>query len=290
MVMHDDSLRDCARLAGLALVEGAKGPELDGVPVQCLTLPVAVGASLETGLRTAAASALGPGVVLHATASDPDADRCCLVLERGEPLSPDFAAEGPGGLEALGERAAYWQQCHPPGQLPDSGGYRRGVLQQQIREQAERAAGRLDASSRAVLDAELRHQGLYRFEDLPLAGSYWRGVRAFPGGMGLGDLVLPPAAVPAFWQIARIVLDVAVDAQGTPQSDAYHSVLAGYHRQRALVGIERGAAPTLLRLAALADWLEQLEVGGDGVAERARLEGLQAHANRLQAVWVRAAA
>ncbi|MGM0553357.1 MAG: hypothetical protein ACQETK_06095 [Pseudomonadota bacterium] len=286
--MRADSLPDCSRLVGLPLLEGANGPELDGIPVQCLMLPAGPGATLENALRTAAANSLGPRAVLHAGAADPERERHGLVLERGDPLPADFLDVAT--LEALGERAAYWQQCHSAAGLPESDGYRRGVLQQQIREQAEYLVERMDGGARELLEAELRYQGLYRFEDLPLAGSYWHGARAYAQGPGLGDLRVPPAPVPAFWQLVRIVLGVAVDAAGVPRADAYHAVLAGYHRQRALVPVERGAAPTLLRLAALADWLEQLEAGGDGVAERVRLQGLQAHADRLQAVWVRAAA
>ncbi|WP_018871708.1 hypothetical protein [Thioalkalivibrio sp. ALJ16] len=275
-----------AAATGLDLTAGPEGAVHEGLPVQCLRVVSAVAPALEHALQQAPAGcarSLGRGV-------DPDADSVILVLERGQALRGPVAAEGPGSLEALGERAADWQGRHPASQLPVSDGYRRGVLQQQMRERADAVAEQLDIAARTVLDAELQHQGLYRFEDLPLAGSYWRSVRLYPEGAGLADLVVPPAPVPAFWQLARIALAVVVDADGQPDVARYRALLAGYNARRPLSAIERGAAPTLLRLAALDDWLSALENGADGATERQRLAALQAEAARLQGVWVRAAA
>ncbi|WP_019625205.1 hypothetical protein [Thioalkalivibrio sp. ALJT] len=273
---------------GLDLETGPEGSEHAGRPVQCLHLSPTVAPELETALEQAPAGCgrcIGRGV-------DQGPDSVFLVLERGQPLQGPVAAEGPGSLAALGERAADWQGRHPASRLPVSDGYRRGVLQQQVRERADAVAGGLGAGARTVLDAELQHQGLYRFEDLPLAGSYWRSVRLYPEGAGLADLVVPPAPVPAFWQLARIALAVIVDAAGQPDPARYRALLAGYNTRRPLNAIERGAAPTLLRLAALDDWLLALETGAesDADAARQRLVALQAEAARLQGVWIRAAA
>lgn len=284
--MNESEIQGCGELAGLTLTAGPEGPELDGRPVQCLRLPAAAAPALEQALAEVPAGcgrALGRG-------ADDAAGQVVLVLERGQAIQGTVAAEGPGSLEALGERAADWQGRHTAGALPAGDGYRRGVLQQRMRERADTITSSLDGASRAILDAELHHQGLYRFEDLPLAGSVWQTVRIYPEGAGLADLVVPPAPVPAFWQVARLALAVAVDGAGRPDAEGYRALLSGYNGRRPLTAIERGAAPTLLRLAALDDWLAALEAGADGRAERERLTALQAEAARLQGVWVRAAA
>ena len=285
--MTESEIRACGECAGLALDPGAGGPEHEGRPVQCLRVAPGAAPALEAALAEVPAGCgrvIGRGV-------DADTGQVVLVLERGQPRQDVVAAEGPGSLEALGERAADWQGRHTAGALPAGDGYRRGVLQQQMRERADAIAASLDAESRAILDAELHHQGLYRFEDLPLAGSYWQSVRVYPEGPGLADLVVPPAPVPAFWQLARIALAVAVDEAGQPDAERYRALLSGFNGRRPLAAIERGAAPTMLRLAALDDWLEELEAGaGGGAARRDRLAALQVEAARLQGVWVRAAA
>lgn len=274
----------CAATTGLALSTGPDGPELDGRPVQCLEVTAGAAPALEEAL----AQVPSGGGRLAGRGADPES--VCLVLERGQAMEASIGAEGPGSLEALGAQTADWQGLHTAEALPASDGYRRGVLQQQMRERADALAATLDGMSRTILDAELHHQGLYRFEDLPLAGSYWQSVRAFPGGVGVADLIVPPAPVPSFWQLARIALAVAVDAEGRPDAECYRALLAGYNGRRPLTAIERGAAPTMLRLAALDDWLAAIEAGNDGAAERDRLAALQAEAARLQGVWVRAAA
>ncbi|WP_373066774.1 hypothetical protein [Thioalkalivibrio sp.] len=285
--MTDSEIRACGECAGLALDPGADGPEHEGRPVQCLRVAPGTAPALEAALAEVPA---GCGRVV-ARGADADSGQVVLVLERGQPLRGGaVAAEGPGSLVALGERAAEWQDRHTAGALPAGDGYRRGVLQQQMRERADAIAASLDAASRATLDAELHHQGLYRFEDLPLAGSYWQSVRVSPEGAGLADLVAPPAPVPAFWQLARIALAVAVDDTGQPDAERYRTLLSGFNGRRPLVAIERGAAPTMLRLAALDDWLGKLEAGAGGTEQRDRLAALQAEAARLQGVWVRAAA
>ncbi|WP_017942965.1 MULTISPECIES: hypothetical protein [unclassified Thioalkalivibrio] len=284
--MTDSEIRACGEAAGLALSAGPDGAELEGRPVQCLRVAPAAAPALEQALGEAPA---GCGRVMG-RGTDADSGQALLVLERGQALQGAIAAEGPGSLEALGERAADWQGRHTAGALPAGEGYRRGVLQQQMRERADAVAASLDAESRAILDAELHHQGLYRFEDLPLAGSYWQSVRVYPEGAGLADLVVPPAPVPAFWQLARIALAVAVDAAGQPDAERYRALLSGFNSRRPLAAIERGAAPTMIRLAALDDWLGELEAGNDGSEWRDRLAALQAEAARLQGVWVRAAA
>ncbi|WP_018142328.1 hypothetical protein [Thioalkalivibrio sp. ALJ7] len=284
--MNDFEIQACSALAHLTLSVGPEGAELEGRPVQCLRLSDAAAPALEKAL---AEVPVGCGRVVG-RGIDEAQQQFVLVLERGRFLQDAAADEGPGSIEALGERAADWQGRHTAAVLPAGEGYRRGVLQQQMRERADALVATLDDGTRAILDAELHHQGLYRFEDLPLAGSYWQSVRVYPEGAGLADLVVPPAPVPAFWQLARIALAVAVDAEGRPDATRYRALLDGYNGRRPLTAIERGAAPTMLRLAALDDWLAVLEGGSGGERERDRLANLQAEAARLQGVWIRAAA
>ncbi|WP_019023532.1 MULTISPECIES: hypothetical protein [unclassified Thioalkalivibrio] len=278
--MNEHDLQACAAACGV-IIEFREGEALlAGQPVQCLRLSADAASGIEAALKDAGINPLAM--------ADADGARI-LLLDQGQALCEPLSAEGPGSLEALGERAASWQALHPASAMPEATGYRRGVLQQLLRERADALGQTLSADERETLDAELHHQSLYRFEDLPLAGSYWHSVRVYPEGAGLADLVMPPAPVPAFWQLARIALAIAVDEAGEIRADAYRSLLAGYHAKRPLAAIERGAAPTLLRLAALDDWIARRESGTTGEAERQRLVALQGHAARVQGMWVHAA-
>lgn len=278
--MNEHDRQACAEACNVRIEFHEGETLLEGQPAQCLRLSSEAAPGIEAALKDAGLTPLATG--------EADGERF-LVLDRGQALREPLSAEGPGSLEALGERAARWQAWHPASAMPEATGYRRGVLQQQLRERADALAQALSAEEREMLDAELHHQSLYRFEDLPLAGSYWRSVRVYPEGAGLADLVMPPAPVPAFWQIARVALAIAVDEAGEIRGEAYRALLAGYHARRPLAAIERGAAPTLLRLAALEDWITRRESGVAGDIERQRLEALQGHAARVQGIWVRAA-
>jgi hypothetical protein len=284
MVVSAPELSRFATATGLVLSAGLEGPVYEGRPVQCLRIAAGVAPALE---RALASPGGGWGRVI-ARAVEAASGEHLLVLERGRALPA--TATGAEALAALGAHAAEWQERHPAATLAETEGYRRGVLQQALRTRAEALLPGLDTDSRTVLDAELRHQGLYRFEDLPLAGSYWRSVRDFSVGCGLADLAIPSAPIPAFWQLARMTVELAVGADGTPDVDGYRALLSGYHRRRPLAAIERGAAPTLVRLAAFDDWLSALENAAPGRPERDRLAVLQAVSGRLQAIWVRAAA
>ncbi|WP_018139785.1 MULTISPECIES: hypothetical protein [unclassified Thioalkalivibrio] len=278
--MNEHDCQACAEACGVSIEFREGEALLAGQPVQCLRLSADAASGIEAALK-------GAGISPLATA-DADGTRI-LFLDQGQALREPLSAEGPGSLNALGERAASWQALHPASAMPEATGYRRGVLQQLLRERADALGQTLLADERETLDAELHHQSLYRFEDLPLAGSYWHSVRVYSEGAGLADLVMPPAPVPAFWQLARIALAIAVDEAGEIRADAYRALLAGYHARRPLAAIERGAAPTLLRLAALDDWIGRRESGATGEAERQRLVALQGHAARVQGMWVRAA-
>ncbi len=284
MVASAPELSRFAAATGLVLSAGMEGPAYAGRPVQCLRVAAGVAPALEEAL---AGAGVGWGRVI-ARAAEAASGEHLLVLERGQALPA--AAAGSEALAALGAHAAAWQERHPARALAETEGYRRGVLQQELRTRADAILPGLDTDSRTVLDAELHYQGLYRFEDLPLAGSYWRSVRGFPEGCGLADLAIPSAPIPAFWQLARMTLELAVGVDGTPDADCYRALLSGYHRRRPLAAIERGAAPTLVRLAALDDWLSALESEAPGRFERDRLAVLQAVSGRLQGIWVHAAA
>ncbi|WP_018861016.1 MULTISPECIES: hypothetical protein [unclassified Thioalkalivibrio] len=278
--MNENDCQACAEACGVSIEFREGEALLAGQPVQCLRLSADAASGIEAALDDAGISPLAM--------ADADGMRT-LLLDRGQALREPLSAEGPGSLDALGQQAANWQARHPASAMPDATGYRRGVLQQLLRERADSLGQTLSADERETLDAELRHQSLYRFEDLPLAGSYWHSVRVYPDGAGPADLVMPPAPVPAFWQLARIALALAVDEAGEIRGDAYRALLAGYHARRPLAAIERGAAPTLLRLAALEDWIARRESGAAGESERQRLVALQGHAARVQGLWVRAA-
>ncbi|WP_019623847.1 hypothetical protein [Thioalkalivibrio thiocyanoxidans] len=278
--MSEHELQACAEACGVSIEFREGEALLAGQPVQCLRLSADAAAGIEAALNDAGRAPLATGGA--------DGERI-LLLDRGQPLRAALSAEGPGSLEALGQRAAEWQARHPASAMPEATGYRRGVLQQLLRERADALGRDLSADERATLDTELHHQSLYRFEDLPLAGSFWQSVRVYPEGAGLADLVMPPAPVPAFWQIARLALAIAVDEAGEIRGDTYRALLAGYDAKRSLAAIERGAAPTLLRLAALEDWMARRESGATGEGERQRLVALQGQAARVQGLWVRAA-
>ncbi|WP_019569314.1 hypothetical protein [Thioalkalivibrio sp. ALE11] len=253
-------------------------------------LPVAGAAALEAAFAAARAAGAPVGLPAAGDAPQLDGDRARWVLERGNAAEPGAIASGPGTPEALGRLAARWQAWHPAEALPQDGVWRRGVLQQQLRERTEDLSATLDEQAREQLNRELHHQGLYRFEDLPVAGSFWRSVRRHGEHTGLADLTVPPAPVPAFWQLARIALAVAVSETGELDRERYRALLDGYHRERPLSAIERGAAPTLLRMAALDDWLECIEAGHAPAGPDPRLAGLQDAGTRVQSVWVRPAA
>ncbi|WP_018936397.1 hypothetical protein [Thioalkalivibrio sp. ALJ24] len=250
-------------------------------------LPAADAVALEQAFAAARAAGAALGLPGGGDAPQTAGDRACWTLEPGS--VPALDLDEPA-LQELGRLAARWQAWHPADALPASTGWRRGVLQQQLRERAEGRDAALDEAGREQLERELHHQSLYRFEDLPVAGSYWSAVRRHGEQTGLAGLVIPPAPLPAFWQLARIALTVAVDAQGELDRDRYRALLDGYHRERPLSAIERGAAPTLLRMAALDAWLGRIESGDADAGPDARLAGLQGAGTRVQSVWVRQAA
>jgi homoserine kinase type II len=176
-------------------------------------------------------------------------------------------------------------------------GYRgkRGPLRgpQLWRALVERIEPGLSASDRSLLRDELRFQGLYRFADLP------RGpVHGDPGRTGVVFGPRGTAALSGFGEACHdvLLLDLARAANNWCTVDRIHldgerlrALLGGYHAERRLRAIERGAWPVVVRAAALDAWLWALEVGadaGDPDDLRSALAARREDELMLQLAWV----
>jgi homoserine kinase type II len=161
------------------------------------------------------------------------------------------------------------------------------------RELAERIEPSLDASDRSLLRDELRFQGLYRFADLPRGPVH--------GDPGPTRVVFAPQGAAAFSGFGEacndvLLLDLARAANAWCSFDRVHldgerlrALLAGYHAERPLRAIERGAWPVVVRAAALDAWLWALEVGadaGDPEDLRSSLATRREDELPLQVAWV----
>lgn len=151
----------------------------------------------------------------------------------------------------------------------------------------------LAAEDRALLEEELRFQGLYRFQDLPTGPIH---NRPEPGRLLFTDEQI--SAVLGLELTCRdaLLLDLAVAAEawcrrpddGSLDLARVQAMLRAYHARRPLTAIERGAWPVLLRAAALRAWLEGLAAGdARGAAARASaLRRRAAEERDLQLAWV----
>jgi homoserine kinase type II len=123
----------------------------------------------------------------------------------------------------------------------------------------------LDAPKRALLDEELRFQGLYRFPDLPrgpVHADLFRDNALFAEGRISGvidfyfagvDCLLYDVAVCANdWCLVDPATDVRLDEART------RALLEACHVIRPFTALERGAWPVMLRAAALRFWLSRL--------------------------------
>ena len=158
------------------------------------------------------------------------------------------------------------------------------------RETAEALAHTLTPEEQALLQDEVRLQGLYRHADLP------RGI--IHGAPNRRRLVFGPGdtvGLTGFGHACHhvLLLDVAVAVNdccngpgGRLNRDLSAALLGAYHRLRPLSPIERGAWPVLLRQAALDGWLEALMLGQDGGPARARLELRIGEDTGLQRYWI----
>lgn len=130
------------------------------------------------------------------------------------------------------------------------------------RETAERVLPRLDKEDAALLDEEIRFQGLYRFTDLPrgvIHADLFRDNAMFEADELTGII--------DFYYACNDVLlyDLAVTANDWCSRDGGEldmtrlaAMMQAYHGERPLKPIERGAWPVMLRAAALRFWLSRL--------------------------------
>ena len=227
----------------------------------------------DSGART---SALGPGTgVLLALPSGAPADSLSV-----------------GGCRALG---AVLGRMHSS--AADFSGRREPLRGPRWwRETAQLTTGRLPAEDQALLREELQFQGLYRFADLPrgaIHGSLGRENVLFDGEQpvglaGFGEavtdvLLLDLAAAANAWCSAD---GIALDA------DRLGALLGGYHTERPLRAIERGAWPVVVRAAALDSWLATLDPRVAAADNEAAASGRAVLRNRidneamLQLHWV----
>jgi homoserine kinase type II len=158
------------------------------------------------------------------------------------------------------------------------------------RQAADTLAPYLSSGDEALLRGELRFQGLYRHADLP------RGIiHGAPNRRRLVFNERGELGLTGFGHACRhaLLLDVAIavndccnGTDGRLDRSLSTALLGAYHRRRPLTAIERGAWPTLLRLAALDGWLEVLLLGHDGSSARARLESRIDEEPVLQRHWI----
>ncbi|MFW5451995.1 homoserine kinase [Thioalkalivibrio sulfidiphilus] len=147
----------------------------------------------------------------------------------------------------------------------------------------------LAQADQALLQEEVRYQGLYRFGDLPQGI-----VHGAPNRRRLVFDERGEVGLTGFGHACRhaLLLDVAVAVNdccqgpdGRLDRSLSAALLNAYHRLRPLKAIERGAWPVMLRLAALDAWLELLMLGHDGDRTRTLLATRIAEESGLQRHW-----
>ena len=118
---------------------------------------------------------------------------------------------------------------------------------------------RLETEDRALLEEEIRFQGLFRLSDLPsgpIHGAPLRFNTLFVGERLTG--------LTGWWRagVEALLFDLAVAANEACSTPDHHldparlrALLSAYRAERPFSAIERGAWPVMLRAAALLCWL-----------------------------------
>ncbi len=130
------------------------------------------------------------------------------------------------------------------------------------REMGEKLMPHLSKQDAALLQNELRFQGLFRFADLPrgvIHADLFRDNVLWKDGQLSGILDFYYACNDALlYDLAVTVNDWCSREDGSLDFDRAMALLRAYHAARPLTSIERGAWPVMLRAAALRFWLSRL--------------------------------